>query len=86
VRNSALALQDRGLQRSAERHAGGERELLHKMWMSVELMAIYEPEAIANLRRRGERDRADHYEHALADAPLQRIDCLGDSMRSLGPV
>ena len=36
----ALALQDRDLQRAADRHAGGDRELLHKMWMSGELAVI----------------------------------------------
>ena len=80
----ALALQDRDLQRAADRHAGGDRELLHKMWMSGELMAIYEREAIATLRRCGKHDLADDYERALADAPLQPIDYLGESLRSLG--
>ena len=80
----ALALQDRDLQRAADRHAGGDRELLHKMWMSGELMAIYEREAIANLRRHGKDDLADYFERALADAPLQPIDYVGDGLRSLG--
>ncbi len=80
----ALALQDRDLQRSADRHAGGDRELLHKMWMSGELMAIYEREAIATLRRCGKHDLADDYERAMADAPLQPIDYVGESLRSLG--
>jgi hypothetical protein len=31
----ALALQDRDLQRSADRYAGGDRELLHKMCLRV---------------------------------------------------
>ena len=69
----ALALQDRDLQRAADRHAGGDRELLHKMWMSGELMAIYEREAIATLRRCGKHDLADDYERALADAPLPTL-------------
>jgi hypothetical protein len=80
-----LALQDRDLQRSADRHAGGDRELLHKMWMSGELMAIYEREAIATLRRCGKHDLADYYERAMADAPPpQPVDYVGDGLRSLG--
>jgi hypothetical protein len=82
----ALALQDRDLQRSADRYAGGDRELLHKMWMSGELMAIYKREAIANLRRHGKHDLADYHERALADAPLQPIDYVGEALRSLGPL
>jgi hypothetical protein len=80
-----LALQDRDLQRSADRHAGGDSERLHEMWMSGELMAIYKREAIANLRRCGKHDMADYYERALADAPIQPIDYLGE-LRSLGPL
>ena len=47
-------------------------------------MAIYEREAIANLRRCGKHDLADDYERALADAPLQPMDYVGESLRSLG--
>jgi hypothetical protein len=54
------------------------------MWMSGELMAIYEREAIANLRRHGKDDLADYYERALADAPLQPLDYVGEALRSLG--
>jgi hypothetical protein len=79
-----LALQDRDLQRSADRYAGGDRERLHEMWMSGELMAIYEREAIAVLRRHGKHDLADYYEHARADAPPpQPVDYVGDGLRSL---
>jgi hypothetical protein len=67
--NLTLALQDRELRQSADRYAGGDRDLLHRMWMSGELMSIYEREAIANLRRCGKHDFADHYERALATAP-----------------
>ena len=80
----ALVLQDRDLQRSADRHAGGDRELLHKMWMSGELMSLYEREAIANLRRCGKHDLADYFDRAMADAPLQPIDYFCESLRSLG--
>ncbi len=51
-----IALQDRDLQRSADRYAGGDRDRLHEMWMGGELMAIYEREAIASLRRCGKND------------------------------
>ena len=81
----ALAIQDRDLQRSADCYAGGDRERLHEMWMSGELMAIYEREAIANLRRHGKHDLADYYERAMADAPPpQPVDYVGDGLRSLG--
>lgn len=53
-----IVLQDRDLQRSADRYTGGDRDRLHEMWMSGELMAIYEREAIANLRRHGKHDSA----------------------------
>lgn len=80
-----IALQDRDLQRSAGRYAGGDRERLHKMWMSGELMAIYEREAIASLRRSGKHDLADHYERALAAAgPSPPVDYVGEAVRSLG--
>lgn len=80
-----IALQDRDLQRSADRYAGGDRDRLHEMWMSGELMAIYEREAIANLRRCGKHDLADHYERALAAAPSpQPVDYVGESLSSLG--
>jgi hypothetical protein len=72
------------LQRSADRYAGGDRERLHEMWMSGELMAIYEREAIVVLRRHGKHDLADYYEHARADAPPpQPVDYVGDGLRSL---
>jgi hypothetical protein len=80
-----IALQDRDLQRSADRYAGGDRDRLHEMWISGELMAIYERAAIANLRRCGKHDLADHYERALAAAPPpQPIDYVGEALRSLG--
>jgi hypothetical protein len=62
-----LALQDRNLRVAANRYAGGDRERLCEMWMSGELMAIYEREAIANLRRDGKHDLADRYERAAAE-------------------
>jgi hypothetical protein len=80
-----IALQDRALQRAADRYAGGDRDRLHEMWTSGELMAIYEREAIASLRRYGKNDLADHYERALATArPFQSPDYVGEAMRSLG--
>jgi hypothetical protein len=55
------------------------------MWMSGELMSIYEREAIANLRRCGKHDLADHYERALATAPpFQPTDYVGEALRTLG--
>jgi len=46
---------------------------------------IYKREAIANLRRHGKHDLADHYERAWANAPPpQRIDYVGEALRSLG--
>jgi hypothetical protein len=63
-----IALQDRTLQQAADRYSDGDREQLHKMWMSGELMAIYDREAIASLRRHGKHDLADHYERAMAQA------------------
>jgi hypothetical protein len=79
-----IALQDRYLQRAADRYAGGDRDRLLEMWMSGELMAIYEREAIANLRRCGKHDLADHYERAMAAAgPPPPIDYVGEEMRSL---
>ncbi len=66
-------------------YAGGDRDLLHRMWMGRELMAIYEREAIANLRRCGQYDLADHYERAPATAPpFQPPDYVDEAMRSLG--
>jgi hypothetical protein len=53
------------------------------MWMSGEMMAIYEREAIANLRRHGKHDLADRYERAMADAPPRPIDYVGEALRSL---
>jgi hypothetical protein len=80
-----IALQDRELQQAADRYAGGDRDLLHRMWMSGELMAIYEREAIANLRRCGKHDLADDYERAVAAAPpFQPTDYVGEALRSLG--
>lgn len=43
-----IALQNRELQQAADRYASGDRDRLHRMWMSGELMAIYEREAIAS--------------------------------------
>jgi hypothetical protein len=80
-----IALQDRTLQRAANRYAGGDRDCLHEMWMSGELMAIYEREAIAGLRRHGKNDLADYYERALAEAPpWQPRDYVGEEMRRHG--
>ena len=63
----------------------GERERFDQMWMSGELMAIYEREAIANLRRCGKHDLDDHYERAMAAAgPPAPVDYVGEEMRSLG--
>jgi hypothetical protein len=82
---SRFALQDRDLQRSADRYAGGDRDRLNEMWMSGELMAIYEREAIASLRRCGKNDLADHYKRALAAArPPQPVDYVGEALRSRG--
>lgn len=81
--NDALA--ERSEQQSADRYADGDRERLHEMRMSGELQAIYDREAIANLRRHGKHDLADHYEHLMADAPpLRPIDYVGEALRSLG--
>lgn len=44
------ALSDRTFQETADRYAGGDRDQLYEMWMSGELMAIYEREAIETLR------------------------------------
>ena len=80
--NDALA--DRSEQQSADRYADGDRERLHKMRMSGELQAIHDREAIANLRRHGKHDLADHYERLMADAqPLRPIDYVGEAVRSL---
>jgi hypothetical protein len=47
--------------------------------------AIYEREAIANLRRSGMHDLADHYERAMAAAPApQPVDYVSEALRSLG--
>ena len=81
--NDALA--DRSLQQSADRYAGGDRKRLHEMRMSGELQAIYDREAIANLRRHGKHDLADYYERALAAAPpIRQVDYVGEALRSLG--
>jgi hypothetical protein len=80
-----IALQDRDLQHAADRYAGGDRDRFHKMWMSGELMAIYEREAIANLRRCGKHDLADHYERRMVAAgPPAPVDRVGEELRSLG--
>ncbi len=80
-----IALQDRDLQHAADRYAGGDRDRLHEMWMSGELMAIYEREAIANLRRCGKHDLADHYERKMVAAgPPAPVDFVGEELRRLG--
>jgi len=80
-----IALQNRQLQDAANCYAGGDRDLLHRMWMSGELMSIYYREAIASLRRHGKHDLADRYEQAMAEAPPpQPIDRMGEELRSLG--
>lgn len=80
-----IALQDRELQQAADRYAGGDRDRFDEMVMSGELMAIYEREAIANLRRCGKHDLADHYERAMAAAgPPAPVDYVGEEMRRLG--
>lgn len=54
-------------------------------WMSGELTAIYDREAIAGLRQHGKNDLADHYERAMAEAPpWQPPDYVGEEMRRLG--
>jgi hypothetical protein len=65
----AIAMQNRELQLAADRYAEGDRDRLHEMWMSGELMEIYDREAITDLRRHGKHDLADHYEQALRVAP-----------------
>jgi hypothetical protein len=80
-----IALQDRTSQRTADRYSGGDRERLHEMWISGELMAIYDREAIADLRRHGKHDLADRYERALANAPpFKPIDYVGEELRRAG--
>jgi hypothetical protein len=80
-----IALQDRTSQRAADRYAGGDRERLHEMWVSGELMAIYDREAIADLRRHGKHDHADRYERALVNAPpFKPIDYVGEELRRVG--
>jgi hypothetical protein len=79
------ALEDRSVQQSVDRYAGGVPERPRKMRMTGELQAIHDREAIANLRRHGKHDLADHYERVLADAPAsQPIDYVGEALRSLG--
>jgi hypothetical protein len=57
------------------------------MWMSRELVAIYEREAVTGLRRHGKHDLADRFERALANAPpFKTIDYVAEVLRSLGPV
>jgi hypothetical protein len=69
-----IVLQDRTLQQAANKYANGDRERLHEMWMSGELMAIYDREEIVG-----------HYERALANAPpFKPIDYVGELLRSLG--
>jgi len=85
LRTDCAIVQDRDLQRSEDRYASGDRGRLHEIWMSGALIAIYEREAIANLRRCGKHDLADHYERALAAAsPPQPVDQAGEALRSLG--
>jgi len=80
-----IALRNRDLQRSADRYAGGDRDRLHEMWMSGELMAIYNREVIADLRRHGKDDLANHYERAIAEAPPpQPADYVGEALRGVG--
>jgi hypothetical protein len=78
-----LALQARDLQNAADRYAGGNLERLSEMWQSGELMAMYEREAIASLRRSGKHDLADHYERAMAEAP-PAADYVGEALRGVG--
>lgn len=54
-----IALNNRSLQQAADRYAG-DRDRLHAMWMSGELMAIYDREEIASPRWLGKVDLADH--------------------------
>ena len=80
-----IAGRNRELQLAAHCYAGGDRDRLHEMWMSGELMAIHEREAIAGLRRHGKNDLADYYERALAGAPpWQPRDYVGEEMRRVG--
>lgn len=48
---STLPSKDRTLEQAADRYADGDRARLHEVWMSGELTAIYEREAIEGLRR-----------------------------------
>jgi hypothetical protein len=80
-----IALQDRTLQQAADRYADGDRERLHEMWMSGELMELYDREAIVGLRRDGKHDLADRIEHTLRNAPRrQPIDYVGEELRRAG--
>lgn len=80
-----IALHDRTLQRAADQYANGDRERLREMWISGELMALYDREAIASLRREGKHDLADRDEHALRNAPRRPpIDYVGEELRRAG--
>jgi hypothetical protein len=81
----SAALDGRSEQRSADRYADGDPARLHEMRENGELQAIYDREAIANLRRHGKHDLADHYERLMAGPPPpQPIYDLGEALRSLG--
>jgi hypothetical protein len=55
------------------------------MWMSGELVAIYDREAIEDLRRHGKHALADRFEHALRNAPPRPpIDYVGEELRRAG--
>jgi hypothetical protein len=69
----------------ADRHAGGDCDRLHQMWISGELMSLYEREAIAGLRRHGKHDLADHYERLMTSASsFKPRESIGELMRALG--
>jgi hypothetical protein len=81
----SIALQDRTLQRAADRYADADRERLHEMWMSGELMEIYDQEAIGGRRRDGKHDLADRIEHTLRNAPRRPpVDYVGEELRRAG--
>lgn len=80
-----IALEDRTLQQAADRYADGDRERLQEMWMSGELLAIYDREAIETLRRHGKHALANRYEHALRNAASRPpIDYIGEELRRAG--
>jgi hypothetical protein len=81
----SAALDGRSEQRSADRYADGDPERLHEMRENGELQAVYDRGAIANLRRHGKHDLADHYERLMAGLPPpQPIHDVGEVLRSLG--